>query len=415
MQFQRSRMIGLGIVLILAISGFVLFLSGNSGDSALSPRWTHLGGSVGDSWSSETVSKVRSLAVFQGSLIAGLSGPVFDWEAQAHDVWQYDGQTWRQIGGSGVNGSWQQPLIGRVNVLVAKEDLLYAGVGMRGPSPANAEVWVYDGVSWELIGGSGVNGSWSDGAYELTYTLAWFEDRLYAGFHADDTGKRADVWAFDPRTKQWEQVGGDNLAGGWGRGDYSGIYELYPHDDYLYAGTWGRHPGDDDVWQFDGERWRQVGGDGLRGSWDNRSIADIEGWVESITSFEGQLVVGLERYDTENPAPPVWLFDGENWQALPSGDFTASDWNRHGTWNAIIAYEDRLFVGAGGNSQRGGASLYEFHQGEWRKVGGGGLNGSWDSSQSIQQWIYRLIIYDGQVCVGLAGNAGSGQVWCYSL
>src|SRR5690606_33081304 len=63
---------------------------------------------------------------------------------------------WELIGGAGRNESWSaQAGHNRVRALVEFQGKLYAGIGT-----GDAQVWRFDGVRWEQVGGSSIMGSW---------------------------------------------------------------------------------------------------------------------------------------------------------------------------------------------------------------------------------------------------------------
>jgi len=80
------------------------------------------------------------------------------------------------------------------------DDELYVGVGgLRG----TLSVWKFDGRTWSKVGGDGIYGSWQDplvkeGSNEWIYRMIVHKGKLYVGL-ASDSSSLAKVWEMTPR------------------------------------------------------------------------------------------------------------------------------------------------------------------------------------------------------------------------
>ena len=169
-------------------------------------------------------------------------------------VWQFDGTTWTIIGGQGVNGSWDANTYETVTSLIGHGGELYAGLGS---SSNDAEVWHWNGSTWEQIGGDSLNSGWTTG-FEEVNSLASYGGFLYAGL--GNSANDAEVWRWNGST--WTKVGGDSLYSGWTT-NFERVTTLGVHAGKLYAGL-GSSAGDAEVWECancDGTpSWSRVGG-----------------------------------------------------------------------------------------------------------------------------------------------------------
>ena len=146
--------------------------------------WTKVGGdAVNSSWADATYEYVKSMAVYNGELYAGLGTGTADGE-----VWKYNGSSWTQIGGDGTNSSWTNN--STVYTMAVYNGSLYVGLGDAG---AYSEVWRWNGSSWTQIGGDSLNISWNT-APENVRSLTVHGGKLYAGL--GDGIADADVWVY---------------------------------------------------------------------------------------------------------------------------------------------------------------------------------------------------------------------------
>ena len=76
------------------------------------------------------------MAIYNGDLYAGIGFSTGDAE-----VWRYNGVTWTQVGGDGVNSSWLDSYIEDVSTMVVHNGKLYVSTGNTANS--DAMVWSY--------------------------------------------------------------------------------------------------------------------------------------------------------------------------------------------------------------------------------------------------------------------------------
>lgn len=110
-------------------------------DCDSSPVWTQIGGDSNGSdnlgWlDANNYDRVRSMAVYNGDLYAGLGLSTGDGE-----VWKYNGTTWTQVGGDGLNDSWLDSYVEDVTTMVVYRGKLYVSTGNTANS--DAMVWSY--------------------------------------------------------------------------------------------------------------------------------------------------------------------------------------------------------------------------------------------------------------------------------
>jgi hypothetical protein len=370
-------------------------------------RWTKAGGNGHNgSWgaTAEAFEEVRVLQAYQGRLCAGLVNT----SELRGEVWCYDGAAWQQIAGDAILGSWPRGSVMSVDSLAADARYLYAGTGLH---LGMARVWRFDGAHWEQIGGDGVLGSWGSDM-DSVWHLGFHQGRLWAGLVGEDSGEqRALLYRFDGTA--WELMTGDaGERGGWARNSgYIMAYVTASDDNRLFVGLAGRAAGSGEVWEFDGASFRQIGGDGLNGSWSNPEIR----FVEDLLVRNGTLYAALQGSSSAGVMdPPVWQWDGVRWSAV--GDIP-EEWLGDSIFNKLLDFRGELHVAAGGPG--GSASVWKLAGGAWKKVGGHGLDGSsWHVGPGIgaTQWIYTLADFSGRLYAGLASaeTGGAAQVWAYT-
>jgi hypothetical protein len=149
--------------------------------------WTKIGGDgVSGSWGVSTYRSVESMINYDDMLYVGMGQVSGD-----ATLWSYDGSTWTKIGGDGVNDSWAGGIYERVKTLAVYNGAIYAGLGSTG---SKGEVWQYKDGVWIMIGGKGINSGWSS-LIEEVRTLATYKGKLYAGTGIT-VNLDANVWAW---------------------------------------------------------------------------------------------------------------------------------------------------------------------------------------------------------------------------
>ena len=161
-----------------------------------------------------------------------------------------------------------------------------------------------------------------------------------------------------------------------------------------------------------------IGGGGVQGSW----LSPGSTYPLSFSSYQGQLVVTLNR----NPQVAgnfvsIWALQGDQWHPV-GARHAPGPWAETDNFNASLVYRNRLFVGAGGRPA-GNAGVWVYDaDGQWREIGGHGVNGSWSagrarmsgSRHATAEYVYRLIEWRGRLVAGFGDATGAAQVWAYA-
>ncbi len=342
-------------------------------------QWDLIGGD-GKGWPADTYYKVRGLAVHDGDLYASLTGPQAD--GPQGEVWRWTEGAWACVGaeadflGSGERSSIDHLFSSPQGLLAAHR---------RG-------VWCWAEQRWSALS-QGLSLDEGCGPY----SFADWDGRVLMGQWGrprvavlGDGG----LWNYLP-----------DPVGGWGRGART-IYALQAWGGHLYAATGtGKTTGSaSSVWRFDGQRWEQVGGGGIRGSWSRDGIP----FVLSLGVFDDRLVATISRPpDTPAAVSNVWVFDGDRWGAWGVGA-TPALMAQSLIMNDAIDYRGHLVV-ATGHGERRAAAIWALADGEvWRAVGPERLNhpgrgeGGW--------WVYRLCTDGHCLYASLAGHRGAAAV-----
>jgi len=353
-------------------------------------NWRQIGGSgIAGSWSGDCQFKVKAMAVHQGKLFVGLLGSV----PRCSGVWAYDGKAWAQSLGQSLHDQWKN--FRYVTVLYSLAGRLYAGV--------DSTVWFLEKGKWRLAKSNQQDFPWT--AKSTAYSMAHRGKDLLVGF----TGGAARIYRFS--AGKWSEIS-DGMNSSTGRG----VYEIFRHDGAIFAGTIS-NPGPAEVYRLNENRWEKVGGGGLKGSW----IATGSNYLLSFASYQGQLIATLNR----NPQVPgrfvsVWAFNGETWHPV-GRRFAPVQWGQTDNFNTSFVFKNRLYVGSGGRPA-GNASVWELQPGKaWRRVGGFGVFGSWSKNRdrlsgnrdATAEYPYRIIQWRGRLVVGFGDARNAAQVWIY--
>ncbi|TXH60523.1 MAG: hypothetical protein E6Q84_04515 [Thiothrix sp.] len=352
--------------------------------------WTKLGGDGANSgWATSEGDLVEALSYVGSTLFAGVS------DAGGNTtMWSHNGSSWTRMGGGGVNKSWGFYNLQSVEVMTVSNGYLYAGTGVS--VAGNAMVWRYDGSSWEIVGGQGVNSSWAVNTYESVLSMVHYAGNLYVGLGV--SANDAEVWRFNGTS--WSQVGGDSLNSGWTT-NFEGVYALAADSTYLYAAL-GNSTTDAEVWRYNGTAWTKIGGDGLSSSW-NTSYET----AYSLGIYNGNLVAGIGNSTGD---AEVWSWNGTVWSKI-GGDGVSSSWNTsYEQVNAMIAYNSTLVVGLGTSTDD--AEVWSWNGTTWTKIGGDDVNSSWTAG--TYENVRSLVTYNGDLYAAVGDTAGDGEVWKYS-
>ncbi len=351
--------------------------------------WSQIGGSyIKSSWGFQGVNDIHRMVVSSGKLYAGTGS-----DAGEGIVEEFDGTSWSVIGGNGINSSWTQNTIERVESMASFGGNLYVGLGT---TTGDADVWKYDGASWSQVGGDALNSGWAASTYERVRALTVYNNVLYAGL-GTSTGD-AEVWGWNGST--WTKIGGDSLNSGFS-GSYEEVYSMVSFGGNLYAGL-ASSTGDDEVWKWNGSTWTKVGGDGVNSSWDGTGN-NIHNYVYSMVIFDGKLVVSFGNGNTG-----VWSFDGTTWTKI-GGHGVNSSWNNSEQSARLAVYNGDLYAGLGDTV--GSATVWKYDGSSWTQVGGNGTNNSFNVNVDE---IHALIVYQGKLYVSMGNSSGAdAMVWSY--
>jgi hypothetical protein len=360
--------------------------------------WAQIGGDgVNSSWADQTFEDVNALVKSGNYLYAGLGTNL----AGDAEVWRCDVTThcadWDKIGGDAVNGSWAVNTFEAVHSLMSVGGDIYAGLGA---STNDAEVWMYNGTSWSKIGGDGVNSSWAAADnVEYVTNLDYFGGKLYAGTGV--TAGDADVWMYNGTS--WSKIGGDGVNSSWASSTYELVGALVDDGTSLYAGV-GNGNGEGEVYRWSGSSWSKIGGDGV-----NSSFSTNQGdGVYALSYGSGKLVAGV--YDAGGGGTS-WEYGGSSW-TMTGGGYVNGSWGFYGLQSVEVSttLNEKLYVGTG-VTVAGNAMVWEFNGSTWQLVGGQGLRGSWaaDTFESV----LALQVYKGQLYAALGSSANDAEVWRY--
>lgn len=407
--------------------------------------WNMIGGDGTNSGWDATLTEAERMVVVDGTLYAGIT----DTDNSA-EFWSWNGSTWTRVGGDGTNGSWGIYGLEYVKTMLSYNNKIYAATG--GGGAGEATLWQYDGNNWSIVGGSSVNGSWDDKIYERINSMAIQNQKLYLAMGA--TGNvDTDVWEFNPGTLAWNQVGGDGIGSSWTTG-YNEIFSIHSFKGNIYAGL-GNGTGDAEVWKWDGSNnWTKVGGDGTASSWngqdevrtiysDNTYLyaglgndpgeAEVWRWsgsgnwemiggdginsswadstyyfVSDMTQYRGKIYAGISG--TTDMAE-VWRWNPESttWTKV-GGDSVNSSWGSGYEFvETLVTYNGELYAGLG--SGTGDGEVWKYNGTSWTKVGGDSVNNSFDINK---EQVYDLTVYGGKLYAGIGNSNGvDAEIWAY--
>ena len=350
--------------------------------------WTKIGGDAVNSGFTNTHTIVSTLSYVGTTLYAGLTGTV------SSELWAYSGGSWSQVGGNYYNKSWGFFNLQSVESMTTYSDKLYAGTGVT--TAGNALVWEFDGDEWTLIGGQGVNSSWTGKTYESVTSMISDGGNLYVGLGT--SANDAEVWSWNGSA--WTKIGGDSLNSGWTT-NYESVLSMAIYQGSLHVGL-GTSANDAEVWSWNGSAWTKIGGDSTNSGWTTNYES-----VLSMAVFEDYLYVGLgvTAGDSE-----VWGWNGTSWSKV-AGDGINSGWdNTIEDVDYMIVYNAKLYAGLGTTTDD--AEVWEYDGSAWTKVGGDDVNSSWTAGTYEQ--VKTMTIYNGTLVAGLGNSAGDGEVWTYA-
>ncbi len=397
----------------LTVSGTTLYagIGNTAGDNevwsctaATCTSWTKIGGDgTGDGTAlgfTNTHTNVRTITVYSSNVYVGLQGA-----STSGEVWRFNGSIWNRIGGNYINSSWGYTNLQSVESMTISGSYLYAGTGLS--TAGNALVWRFDGSVWTLIGGQGLNSSWTANTFESVYSMVDYRGDLYVGLGI--SANDAEVWKWNGST--WSQIGGDSLKSGWAT-NYETVRSLAVAGDRLIAGI-GDSANDAEVWSYNGstDTWSKIGGDGTGTGGQSWSTGFEQVTALGIYGNNLYASLGISATDAE-----VWTCTigscavTSGWTKV-GGDGLNSSWNTvYESVDSMIPYNNALYVGLGQSTDD--AEVWRYNGSSWTQIGGDGLNSSWTAS--TYERVRNLTVYNGDLYAGLGLTAGDGEVWRYN-
>ena len=163
------------------------------------------------------------------------------------------------------------------------------------------------------------------------------------------------------------------------------------------------------VYRRDGQyNWVEVAGNGTNGSWVF-SGGEYNN-VNAMVQYSGKLYVALGGANAGDGE--VWSYDGSTWTKV-GGDGVNGSWNTsYESVTSLSVYNNQLYAGTGNSA--GDATVWRYGGSTWTKVGGDGVNSSWATADGINT-VSSMTTLNGILYVGL-GNSSSttGKVYTYN-
>ncbi len=352
--------------------------------------WSKIGGDAINSGFTNNLISVKSLVYGNGSLFASLNSTSASLSGQ---VWSWNGSSWSRIAGDYVNFSWGFRGLRSVEAMQVSGNYLYAGTGVA--TVGHALVWRFDGTSWVIVGGQGVNGSWAYDTYEAVTSMTSINGFLYVGLGS--SANDAEVWSWNGAT--WSKIGGDSLNNGWTT-NYEEISAMTSSNGTVYVGL-GNSANDAEVWSWNGSAWSKIGGDSTNSGWTTNFDR-----VTSLALYNNQLIAGLGSTTTE---AEVWSWNGSAWSKI-GGDGIANSWNTvYEQVDSLTVYGDTLVAGLG--TTAGDAEVWSWDGTVWAQIGGDDINNSW--TNGTYERVRAFAVYNGALVAGLGNSTGDGEVWSW--
>jgi len=305
-----------------------------------------------------------------------------------------------------------------------------------GTSTGDAEVWRYDGNSWQKVGGEGsglLSPSWGNG-YEHVPAMYLDGATLYVGLGL--SGGDSEVWkCVDSECSvndHWTKLGGDGNETGtqsWNT-TKERVWSIEMIGTKLFVGL-GDAAGDAEVWMCNTsgtcsptEGWKKIGGDGTGSSWNTNYDR-----VYALTKYSTKIIAGLGLTAGE---AEVWMCDTgvanndctdtSSWQVLANGDSSGSggqSWGNAYEYTLALSVidgdtNDYLYVAVSG-SGNGEAEIWMCDLAStctttagWQEVGGDTIGFSWTGNYDEVRSFY---LTGTTLLAGITGNTQPGELW----
>jgi len=250
------------------------------------------------------------------------------------EIWRFDGSAWKRVADRGLgdrhnSGIWSSTIF-RGHLYVGTMNWKHGCQIYRSR----------DGRHWDTVRQPGGPG-FGTRANVYAWSMGVYRGRLYVGTCNLQDDRGAELWRYDGCT--WEHVG---LPGGDGFGDPAnyGIRSLLVFRDELYVGTtasFAQRQKGAELWRYNGRRWTPVVGDSARVSDGFGDPANK--WMWSMQVVNDELWVGtlnvwpaLVRGPLSSDGCEIWRYNGWWWR------------NVVGAWRGEMpgGFDDRGNVGA---------------------------------------------------------------------
>jgi hypothetical protein len=261
------------------------------------------------------------------------------------ELWGWDGTQWSPISAD-VNGpTWRN--WAAVAYDTARDVLVIHG-GLQSENNFD-ETWEWDGQTWTRFEGAGPGGR--EGGL-MAYDAAR-ANIIFFGGATSDMEIHGDTWTWDGQT--WKQVSETGPAARFPGGM---VYDLARQEVLLYSGHFAESTGDfinyDDLWAWDGTRWREVATNGPTPGHRTHAGFLFDPVTKTVLLISG----GSDSFLSD-----VWAWDGANWEEIPATNTPA----RSGPSVAYDPKRDRFML-FGGVDRPGGVALedtWEWDREQW--------------------------------------------------
>jgi hypothetical protein len=344
---------------------------------------------------------VFALEVFQGFLYAGTRN-----EDTGCEIWRYDGSSWESV----MNGCFGKPYNLGIDDFIVYNGRLYAGVwtgANEDGTVEGGEIWrSNDGRNWEEVvsGGFGFGGN-----YPYIDRLIEFKNYLYAvngDYGTPEFG--LEIWrSKSGNNGEWVKV----VTGGFGKLENMSIVASAIFKEKLYVGTFTLSGTAQVYSTVDGEKWESVNDFNLGGI-NNRRVSALDvfnGYLYAAVIETGELNEIIARVFR------CQICDGDDWELVLDGPYEYP-----GTYRkpGLEVYGDYLYYVVGNYYDLGndiktkGLELWRTGDGSaWERLAYGGFN---DENNAWTYFDNAMVVYDGNLYIGLDNKATGAEVWMVS-
>lgn len=334
---------------------------------------------------------LKTMAVFQGKLYAGVSNQV-----DGAQVLAFDGSAWQQINESGFG---ERDNIA-VSCMLAAGKVLYAGTSNRN----GGQVWFYDGSRWQCLHQDRFGQTMSNSIN----SMAFYRGKLYVGLWDQVTSRPAEIWAFDGEAA-WQQVNEPGFGSPANLNTTAMEVSRVDGKEKLYALVWKsfQYKGADagcEVWAYDEKKWTKVNAG--REGFGEKGLGRAGVEPFSMAEFQGKLHVGLWGFNTGEPWE-VWAYDGKDWQQVNKS--IRNKGTRLLLCLALMPFKDRLFaVAADGFND---FELWSYDGASWDKLVGEKCALPDKLGDAGNKAINAMAVFRDRLYLGVANQKSGYQVW----